>query len=149
MIPDPGSRLRMTLSLQSISTIPFEAGASNIKIADWGQHISNCRMPCLLIIFCTFWVIRDQPNKNLEMHLRCGVDVVSNITNCEIQWLAMLVAQKFGQVGHVGCTYDQYNCHSSRKLSLQIPPPVTCYHLAVYSATFQVCKVTRSILRCA
>jgi len=55
IISNPGSQKRITLSLVSISTIPFQARASNVKIAEWGQYSFNCRIPCLVSIFGIFW----------------------------------------------------------------------------------------------
>jgi len=69
-----------------------------------------------------------------------------NITNCEIQRPGMLIAGKIGQVSLVGCTYDWYNRRYCRKLILCIPLPVAGVHLAVYSATFRVCKAHRFII---
>jgi len=67
----------------------------------------------------------------------------SNITDCEIQRPGMLIAQKFVQVGLVGCTNDWHNGHSSRKLIMCIPPPIAGVHLSVDSATLPVCKAHR------
>jgi len=36
IIADPGCQKRTTLSLESIRTIPFEAGTSYVKIPEWG-----------------------------------------------------------------------------------------------------------------
>jgi len=143
IIPDPGSPKRITLFLESISTVAFQARASDVKIPEWGQHCSNRGMPCLGSIFGTFRRTGDQPKKNPGALFRCTVDIFSNITDREIQQPGMLVAQKIGQVGLVRCTNDWYNCSSSRKLILRIPPPIACVHLAVYLVTFRVCKAHR------
>jgi len=136
MIPDPGSQKRITLSLESISMIPFQARASDVKIPEWGQHCSNRGVPCLVSIFGTFQRTGDQPNKNLGALITCTADNFLNIMNCEIQRLGMLVARKIGQVGLVGCTNDWHNGRSSRTLILRIPPPIACVDHSIYSATF-------------
>jgi len=140
MIPDPGSQKRITLSLESISTMPSQDRVSDVKIPEWGKHCSNRGMPCLSSLFGTFRKTGDQPNMNPCAVCRCTVDIFSNITDREIQWPGMLVARKFGQVGLVGLTNHWHNRRSSRKLMLCIPPQITSVHLAVCSATFQVCK---------
>jgi len=106
MIPDPGSQKRITLSLESNSTVSFQARASNFKIPKWGQHCSNRGMPCLVSIFDTFRRTGDQPIKHPGALFRCTVDIFSNITDRKIQRQGMLVTRKIGQVGHVGCTND-------------------------------------------
>jgi hypothetical protein len=59
--PDPGSQKRITLSLESISKIHFQAGTSDVEIPQWGQHGSNCRMPCHVSIVGTVRGTGDQP----------------------------------------------------------------------------------------
>jgi len=54
IIPDPGSQKRITLSVESISTIAFQWGVSYVEIPEWGQHSSNLGMPCLISIFGSF-----------------------------------------------------------------------------------------------
>jgi len=93
-----------------------------------------------------FWHLletRESTDKNPSVHCRCTLDIFSNITDRGIQRLAMLVVRKIGQVGPVGCTNDWHNCHSSRKLILHIPPPITYVHLTEYLATFRVWKAHR------
>ena len=143
IIHDPGGRKKITLSLESISTIPFQGGTSYVKIVEWGQHGSKRRMPCLVSIFGNFQGTGDQPNKNPGALLGCTADIISNITNCEITRPGMLIARKIGQVSLVGCTYDWHNCRSGRKLSLHIPPPIAGVHLTEYLAIVRVCKVHR------
>jgi len=130
IIPDPGSQKRITLSLESISKIPFRARASDVKMLEWGQHYSNCGMPCLGSIFGTFWRTGDQLNMNPCAIFRCTVDIFLNITVYEIQWPGMLVAQKIDPVGLVETTNDWHNRRSIRKLILHIPLPIACVHLA-------------------
>jgi len=101
MIPESGSQKRITLSLESISIVPFEARASDVKIPEWVQHCSNHRMACLVSIFGTFRRTGDQPNKNQGAHFKCTADIFSSITEREIQRPGMLVARKIGQVGLV------------------------------------------------
>ena len=143
IIPDPGGQKRITLSLESISTIPYQARASDVRIPEWGQHCSNGGMPCPVSIFGTFRRAGDQPNKNPGALVRCMADTFSNITDREIQRPGILVGRKIGQVGLVRCTNDWHNCRCSRKLILRIPPPIACVHLAVYLVSFRVCKVHR------
>jgi hypothetical protein len=45
MIPNPGHQRKITLSLESISTIQFHAGTSYVRITEWGHHNSNCVVP--------------------------------------------------------------------------------------------------------
>jgi hypothetical protein len=140
MIPNPDSQKRITLSLESISTVSFQARASDVKSPEWGQQCSNRGMPCLVSIFGTFRRAGDQPNNNPGTLLRCTVDIFSNITDGEMSQPGMLVGPNIDQVKHVGCTNDWHNRHSSRKLIWCIPPPIASVHLSVYSATFRVCK---------
>jgi hypothetical protein len=140
IIPNPDSQKRTTLSLESISTVPFQARVSDVKILEWGQHCSNGGMSCLISTFGTFRRTGDQPNKIPGVGYKCTVDIFSNITDCEIQWPGRLVAQKIGPVGLVGCTNYWHNRQSCRNLILRSPPPIACVHLTVYSATFGVCK---------
>jgi len=93
MIADPGSHNRITLSLESISTIPFQARAGDVKILEWGQHCSNCGMPCLVSIFGTYHRTGNQPNKTPGALFRCTADIFSNITNREVQRPGMLFAR--------------------------------------------------------
>jgi len=81
IIPDSGIQKRITLSPESISTIPFPATASDVKIPQWGQHCANCGLPCLVRIFGTFRGTGDQPDKNPVEYFRCAADIFSNITN--------------------------------------------------------------------
>jgi len=141
IIPDPGSQKRITLSLESISKIPFQARASDVKIPEWGQQCSNHGMPCLVSIFGTFRATGDQPNKNPGALFRCTAGIFSIITDHEIQRPGMLVSQTIGQVGLGRCTTDWHNRPFNRKLMLRIPPPIACVQLTVYSVTFWVCKV--------
>ena len=81
IIPDPGSQKRVKLWLESISTIPFQAAASYVKIPECGQHCSNRGMPCLISIFGTFRGTSVQPNKNPGGLFRFAADIFSNISN--------------------------------------------------------------------
>jgi len=75
IIPHPGRQKRMTLCLESIGTIPFQARTSYVKSPEWGQYCCNWRMPCLVSIFGTFWGTWDQPNENLGTLCRCTADI--------------------------------------------------------------------------
>jgi len=94
IIPDPGCHKRITLSLESIIKIPFEAVTSNVKIPEWGQPSSNCGMPWLLRISGTCQGTRDQPNEMPVANFWCLVEIVSDSTNCDIQCTGMLSARK-------------------------------------------------------
>jgi len=139
IIPNPGSQKRIILSLESISTIPFQARASDFKIPEWGRHCSNRAMPCLVSILEPFRGPGITPRK-IQARFVGEPDIFSNNTDLEIQWPGMLVTRKTDPEGHVGCTNHWHNCRSSGMLILRIPPPITCVHLAVYLVTFRVCK---------
>ena len=143
IIPDPGSQKRITLSLESICTIPFQAGASDVKMPQLRQHCSNRGMPCLVNVFGTFRGTWDQPDKNPGALFWRTADIFSNIANREIQRPGMLIARKIGQVSLVGCTNDGHNRCSGRKLILCIPPPIARVHLAVDSTTLRVSEAHR------
>jgi len=143
IIHDPGPQMRITLSWESISTISFQAGASYVKIPEWGLHSSNLEMPCLVSILGTFWGIWNQPNQNPAVLFWCTAHIFSNIANCEIQQPDMLIARKIGEVSLVRCTNDWHKCRSSRKLIPCIPPPVMDVQLTIYCATFWVCEAPR------
>ena len=115
-IPDQGLQLRIQMSVESISTIPFQAGTSYVNIPELGQQSSNRGMPYLISIVGTFWGSGDQPNENPGTLYRCPADVSTNITNHDIQWPGMLTAQKIGQVSHVRCINNWHNHRSGRKL---------------------------------
>jgi hypothetical protein len=50
IIPDPVCQKRITFYLESICTIPFQAGTSDVKIPEWGQHCATSGMPCFVRI---------------------------------------------------------------------------------------------------
>jgi len=138
IIPNPGSQQRVTLSLESICTIQFQARASDVKIPKLRQHSSNRRIPGFVIILGTFQGTWDQPAKNPGALFSCAVYTFWNITNCEIERPGMLIARIISQLILVGCTYDWPNRRSCKKLILCIPPPMTRVYLAVDSITFRV-----------
>jgi len=80
-IPDPGSQQRVTLSLESICTIPFQARASDVKIPELRQHSSNHVLPCFINVFGTFRGIWDKSDNNPGAHFGCLADIFSNIPN--------------------------------------------------------------------
>jgi hypothetical protein len=121
-----------------MSTITFPARTSYVKIPLWGQQSSNHGMPFLLNIFGPFLGKWNQPNKNRALLFRCLADMVSNITNCEIQRPGMLIAQKINQGSLLQCTHKWKNAHPGRKLMFYIAPPIGLVHLGVYSEEFQV-----------
>jgi len=61
IIPDPGSQKRLKLSLECITTTPFQARTSYVKIPEWGHRYSNCRVPCFVSMFGTVRRIGDPP----------------------------------------------------------------------------------------
>jgi len=138
IIPDLGSQQRVTLLLESICTIPFQARASDVKMPKLRQHSSNSGMPCFVNVSRTIRGTRDQSDENPAMLVRCPVDIFSSITNRRIPCPGILFVRKIGQVSLVGYTYDWYNRRSSRKLILCIPLLVTCVHSAVDSMTLRV-----------
>ena len=133
IIPDPGRQKTITPSLESISTIPCQAGTSYVKIPEWGQHCSNRRMPCIMDILGTFRGTWNQRNENAGAPDWCTADIFSNVTNRDIQRPGMLIAWKLGQVSLVGCTNDWHNRRSGRKLILHIPPAVAVAPCIFYS----------------
>jgi len=141
MISDPGSQQRVTvLLLQSISTIPFLARASDVKMPRLRQHSSNHRMPCFIYVFGTFWGTWDQADENPGTHFMCTADIFSNVTYHEIQRPGILIARKFCHVSLVGCTNDRHNCRFGSKLILSIPLRNSCVQLAVDSTTLRLCE---------
>jgi len=137
---DPGSQQWVTLSLESIITIPFQARASDVKMPKLRQHSSNLGMPYFIYDFGTFQGICDQADKNRGALFRCTADNFSNITYHEIQWPGMLITRKKFQVHLVGFTNDWHNGRSGRKLILCIALPITRDHLAVDLMTLRVCE---------
>jgi len=134
----------MTLTLESISRIPFQARASDVKIPKWRQHCSNHRMPCLVSIFGTLLGTGHQPDMNPGTLVRCAADIILNIANREILQPVTLVARNIVQVGVVSWTNDWHNRSSSRKLILRTSPPIASVHLGVYSARIRVCEAHQS-----
>jgi len=141
IIPDLGSQQRITLSLESICTIPSQARASDVKMSKLRQHSSYRIVPCFVDVFGTIRGTWDQSDDNPGMLFRCPADICSNITNCDVQWPGVLITRKIGQVSLVGCMYDWYNRCSGRKFILSIPKPDAQIHLAVDSTTVGVSKV--------
>jgi len=136
IIRNPGRQKRITLSVDSISTIPWKASTSYVKIWERGQHYSNLWMPCIISIFARFQATWYQPNETPGALFRCPANIFSNVTNCEIPLPAMIIAETVCQVSNVGCTNDWYNCPSCRNLIVCIAPPIACVHLIQYSAIF-------------
>jgi len=143
IIPDPGSQMRVKLSLESICTIAFQARASDVKTSQLGQHSSNRGRPCLVNVFGSFWGTCDQPDKKLEALSWCTADTFSNITNCDIQLPGILMAQKIGQVSLIGCTYDWHDRRSASNFIFGIPPQITSVHLTVDSTILRVSEAHR------
>jgi hypothetical protein len=102
------------------------------------QHSSNRGMPGFVNVLGTLRGTWAQPDKNPGAFFRCTADIISNITNCEIQRARMLIARTICQVSLVGCTYDWHNRHSAKKLFLCNPPTFAGVHLAVNSTTLGV-----------
>jgi len=141
IICDPCLRKRLTLSVESISTMPFHAATSYVKIQESGQRSSNHRMPCLVSIFAIFQETEDWPNENPAVLFMCLVDIFLNIANSEIQWPDLLLTGKIDQVTLAGCLDDWHNRRLGRNSTLHIPPPITHFHVTVYSAISRMCKV--------
>jgi len=140
IIPNPGHQKQISLSVESISTMPCQVGTRYVKILECGHNISNREMPCLVRLFGTFRGTRHRTNENPAGLFWCPPDIFSIITNCEIQRPRMLIDPNIGQVSYVGCSNDCHNCCPSRKLILHFPHPIACVRRAVHSATFRVCK---------
>jgi len=64
MIPNPSHQKRITSSLESISTIPFQVGTRYVKIPECGEHYSNRAKPRFVGIFVTFRGTWNQPNRD-------------------------------------------------------------------------------------
>jgi len=141
IIPDPGRHTRITLSVESISTIPFQARTRYVKIPKWELHCSKHRMPCLRSIFDTIRATYDQANGNLGVLFMCLADIISNITNCGILWPGRMIVPNISQLRLVGHTNDCYKCRPSRQLIVHIPPLIAIVHLNEFSATFGVSNV--------
>ena len=140
IIPNPGSQKLVTLSLEFICTILFQAMASDVNKSKLRQYSSNHVVPCFVNVFNTFWGTCDWPIKNPGKMFRYLVDMFLNIPKCEIQRPDMLITQKMGQMSLVGCTYDCHKCRSWRTLIMCILPPITCIYLAADSTTLRVSK---------
>jgi len=125
IVPDPGRQQRITLSLESTSTIPCQARTSYVKILKWEQHSSNCGMPCQVSIFGTFQRTADQANQNQGLQCRCVVDIFLNSSNWEIHQAGMWITWIIDHVSLVGCTCIWHNYHSGTKLILVMPSPLT------------------------
>jgi len=116
-------------------------------ISSWGQWCQDAWVetaqfqPWNAMPHQYFWHLSGDMGSARE-GFRCAfwftANIFLNITNCEIQWPAMLIAQRIGQVSLVGCTNDWHNGHSSRKLILWIPPPIASVNLAVDLMTLRV-----------
>jgi len=143
IIPDPGSQQRVTLSLDSICTIPFQARARDVKIPKLRPHSSNHVMQCFVNLFGTFRGTWNPRDKNPVVVYRCLPDIFWNIMNREIQAPGVPIARTICQVSLIRCTYDWHNCRSGRKLILCIPPPVSRVHLTVDSTTLRVSEAHR------
>jgi len=63
IFPDPGSQTRVSLSLESSSTIPFQAGDSYVKISEWGEHCSNTECPASSVFLAHFRGLRNSPTR--------------------------------------------------------------------------------------
>jgi hypothetical protein len=138
IIPYPDSQKRITVSLQSISTIPFKVKDGLCQDSAIGTawiHLQNA-MHCRYI--CTFQGIWNLPNEHPGTAFMCTADMFLNISNREIQRTGMFISSNISQVHLVICTNDLHNRHLGRKLSLRIPPTVTCILLGVYSAILWV-----------
>ena len=143
IISDPGSQQQVTLSLQSISTIPFHAGVSHVKMPKLRQHSPNRRMPCFVDVFGTFQGTCDKAYQNPGAVCRCMADIFSNNTYREIERVGMLIARNVSQVSLVKCTTDRHNRRSGRKLIIGIAPRITRLHLAVYAMALRLSEAHR------
>jgi len=143
IIPDQGCQQRVTLSLESICTIPSQAKASDVNMPKLRQHSSNHGMPCFVNVFGTFRRTGNQPNKNQGVLFRSTKDIFLIITICEIQRPGILIAWKISQVSLVRCTYDWHNRRSGRKLILCIPRLIARIYVSVDSTALIVSDTHR------
>jgi len=143
MICNPGCKQRVTMSQESICTDPIQAGAHYLKIPAWGLHCSNCAIQIILSIFGIFWGTGDKPNRNQGLHIRWRVNIFCNITNCEIQWVRILITRITGQGSLLRCTNDRYNPHSGRSVIQCIALPLTSVHLPKNSTAVRLRKAHR------
>jgi len=123
VIPDPGSQMRVTLSLESFCKMPFQARACDVKMPELRQHSSNRVMAWFVNSFATFRGTWDRPDKNPGPLARCQVDIFLNITNCEIQgqacWLpktlVMWVLSDAHMTGTIVAPAWSWSCLSNHK----------------------------------
>jgi hypothetical protein len=140
-IPNAGQEKRISFSLETIITNPFQASTGYVKVTEWGQHCSTCRKRSLIRMSGTLCENGDLPNKNAEIFCRCPADIFSLIGNYEIQHPGMLIPRRFGQLSLARCTNDCHNCRSGRQLMLHILTPFSSVRLIVYLWIFTGSKV--------
>jgi len=129
IIPDPGSQKRITLSLESITTIPFQAATSNVEILEWGQQCSNNGMACLISICGTLHGTWNQPKNNAGELSSCTADILSNITNSEIQQPGQLIVWKLvnwvlsdaHMTGTIDAPAGSWSCISNHQSPVFVP----------------------------
>jgi len=124
MVPDAGGQQGVTLSPESICTIPSQASTSDVKMPKLRQLSSNCIMLCFVNVVGTCQGMRDQPDPNTGVLCTRPADILSNIANDEIQQSGMRITRKMSQVRLIGRTNDCHNHHSSRKWILCVAPPI-------------------------
>jgi len=140
IITDPGSQKCVIMSWESIRTISFGAGISNAQIPEWGQHSSNCQMPCLIGSVGIFPVIWNQLNGNPGAPVWCLADTFSDISHSEIPLPGMQIASKIGQVSYLRWINNFHNHRSGSMQMVYIPPPIAWIDCAEYQKAFQVSK---------
>jgi len=84
MISDQCGEQWVTLSLEIICTIPFQAGASDVKMSKFSKHSSNRGMPCFVDDMGTIRGIWHQVKENPGALCSCTADIFFYITYREI-----------------------------------------------------------------
>ena len=141
ILPNPGSQQRITFSLESISTITFQARSSSAKIPLCAQHSSNHTMPCNNRMYDTVLISEDQPNEHPCVLCKSVVHIFLFVPCCEIQSSDILSAQIMDQLSFVKSTNDWYNHHFGWMPIFRIPPLFGRVHLAVHLVIFHLWEV--------
>jgi len=149
IIPNPGCQTKITVSLESVGRMRFQAGTSYVKIREWGQHGSNRRMPCPVTILGSVW---GQGISETRIQARFLVVQwiffqISPIVRCSSQgcWspekLVNLVLSDAHMTGTIVAPAGHWSCASHHQSAVFI---------SLYIRWFSDCaRRTSSKLRCA
>jgi len=94
-------------------------------------------------IFRNFQGTQNQRIKYGVMLPRLLADIISIITNCEIQHRVMMVTWILGQVSFVGYRNNWHNHDHCRKLNMRNASAMASVNLIINSLLFHVCKPLR------